>query len=91
MKLKPPAETFDFKGKFIERAKVLSGRKYANAYLIFREYNKQKLKNKKNCSDDHHSFSYCFTFLTIKYGQPKLENSYRYSVTVLIFVSNDAF
>jgi len=34
MKLKPPAETFDFKRKFIERAKVLSGRKYAEAYLI---------------------------------------------------------
>ena len=35
MKLKPPAETFDFKRKFIEQAKVLSGRKYAEAHLIF--------------------------------------------------------
>ncbi len=30
----PPAETFDFKRKFIERAQVLSGRKYAKAHLI---------------------------------------------------------
>jgi hypothetical protein len=35
MKLKPPVKTFDFKGKFIERAKVLSGCKYAKVYLIF--------------------------------------------------------
>ena len=34
MKLKPPAETFDLKRNFIERAKVLSGRKYAEVYLI---------------------------------------------------------
>jgi hypothetical protein len=34
MKLKPPVETFDFKRNFIEQAKVLSGRKYAKAYLI---------------------------------------------------------
>jgi hypothetical protein len=36
MKLKPPAETFDFKRKFIERAKVLSGRKYAKAHLMIK-------------------------------------------------------
>ena len=34
MKLKPPAETFDFKRKFIGRAKVLYGRKYAEAHWI---------------------------------------------------------
>jgi hypothetical protein len=34
MKLKPPADATDFKRKFIEQAKVLSGRKYAKAYLI---------------------------------------------------------
>jgi len=34
MKLKPPADASDFKRKFIERAKVLSGRKYAEVYLI---------------------------------------------------------
>ena len=34
LKLKPLAETFDFKRKFIEQAQVLSGRKYAKVYLI---------------------------------------------------------
>jgi hypothetical protein len=34
MKLKPPADATDFKRKFIERAKVLSGRKCTEAHLI---------------------------------------------------------
>ena len=34
---------------------------------------------------------YFFVFFRIKYAQPKLQNSYRYSETVLIFVSKEAF
>jgi len=47
MKLKPPADATDFKWKFIERAQVLSGRKYAEAHLIcpnlFFEHGRTKL------------------------------------------------
>jgi len=44
MKLKPPAAATDFKRKFIERAKVLSGRKFGGANLINR-INSIKIKS----------------------------------------------
>jgi len=38
MKLKPPADATDFKRKFIEQAKVLSGRKYAETHLMLYDH-----------------------------------------------------